>query len=368
MIHEKTYTKEWIEKKSNDHKRGKKKADPTLIEKVTKALHLLEELSKTDLQFIFKGGTSLLLLLDQMHRFSIDIDIMIEKQKHEVQMDDILAEVVSRSSVFVRFEKTVRSENHDVPKAHYKFFYRSVLFDDENYILLDVLYEKSHYADVIKKSINCSFMEYTEPSVEVNMPSIDSILGDKLTAYAPNTTGIPYGKNKEMEIIKQLFDVGNLFNEMKDIKTVSNTFKQMVEQELVYRKRENDLTYVDVLDDIFETSRILSERGRYEKDLYDQLQVGVNRIKDYIFSSNYIVERAVNSASKAAYLSLLIKHNMTDVERFDPKINLKNYVIDHPDFKKFKTIMKFDPEAYFYWYKSIELKISDTNPRAFSGR
>jgi len=37
MIHETTYTKEWIVKKSNDHKRGRKKADPTLIEKVTNA-------------------------------------------------------------------------------------------------------------------------------------------------------------------------------------------------------------------------------------------------------------------------------------------------------------------------------------------
>ena len=63
MIHETTYTKEWIVKNSTNYKRGKKKADPTLIEKVTKAFHLLEELAKTDLEFIFKGGTSLLCLL-----------------------------------------------------------------------------------------------------------------------------------------------------------------------------------------------------------------------------------------------------------------------------------------------------------------
>jgi hypothetical protein len=35
---------------------------------------------------------------------------------------------------------------------------------------------------------------------------------EKLTAFAPNTTGIPYEKNghsKSMEIIKQLYDIGN---------------------------------------------------------------------------------------------------------------------------------------------------------------
>lgn len=97
------------------------------------------------------------------------------------------------------------------------------------------------------------------------------------------------------------------------------------------------------------------DRGRIEKKVYDQLQLGVNRIKDYIFTRNYIVESAINSASKAAYLSLLIKHEIADVERFDPKIDLRGFVIEHPDFKKFKTIMKFDPEAYFYWHKSIEI-------------
>ena len=355
MIHETTYTKEWIVKKSTDYKRGKKKADPTLIEKVTKAFHLIEELAKTDLEFIFKGGTSLLLLLNQMHRFSIDIDIIIEKQKHEVDMDDILSEIVGKTGIFTHFEENVRSGNNEVPKAHYKVFYTSSLNEDENYILLDILYEKSHYEDVIEKTINCSFIEYSEPSVQVHVPSVDCILGDKLTAYAPNTTGIPYGKSKELEIIKQLFDVGNLFDEMSDVNTVSQTFKQMAQQELIYRERDEESSYRDVLEDIFETSRILSERGRIEKDIYDQLQLGVNRIKDYIFSRNYIVESAINSASKAAYLSLLIKHEMTDVEKFDPKVDLRELVIEHPDFKKFKTIMKFDPEAYFYWYKSIEI-------------
>lgn len=147
MIHETTYTKEWIAKKSNDHKRGKKKADPTLIEKVTKALHLLEELAKTDLEFIFKGGTSLLLLLNEMHRFSIDIDIIIEKQKNEIDIEKILMEVVEGSGVFAHFEENVRHGNHEVPKAHYKIFYESLLDGKVSYILLDILFEKSHYID-----------------------------------------------------------------------------------------------------------------------------------------------------------------------------------------------------------------------------
>ena len=355
MIKETTFTKEWILKKSSQYVRGKKKADPTLIEKVTKALHLLEELARTDLKFIFKGGTSLLLLLNNMHRFSIDIDIIVEEKKQNVDIEEVLSNVIKTSEIFTRFEEDLRKAKNEVPKSHYKIFYTTALDDEESYILLDVLFEKSHYVKVIERNINCNLIEYSDPAVRVMMPSVDCILGDKLTAYAPNTIGIAYGKNKELEIIKQLFDVGNLFDEMEDIDAVRNTFKQMAKQELEYREKDGELTYVDVLNDVFETSKVLSERGRIDKVTYDHLQTGVNRIKDYIFSKNYILESAVNSASKAAYLSLLLKNELTVFEKFDPKINLREYVIEHPDFKKFKSILKFDPEAYFYWYKSIEL-------------
>lgn len=355
MIHKNTFTIEWIQKKSADYKQGRRNADPTLIEKVTKALHLVEGLAETGLKFIFKGGTSLLLLLNEMHRFSIDIDIIIEEEKDKVDMERNISLVIEQSEIFTHFEEDIRSGNQEIPKVHYKIFYISLLDDTESYILLDILFEKSHYVDVIEKNIDCKFIKYREPKRYVNMPSVDSILGDKLTAYAPNTTGIPYGKDKELEIIKQLFDVANLFDIMENIETVSETFKRMAQQELIYRGKDKKFTYEDVLDDIFETSRIISERGRVEKDIFEYLQTGVNRIKNYIFSKNYIMESAVNSASKAAYLSLLIKYELKDVERYDKEIDLQKWIITDTDFKKFKSIMKFDPEAYFYWYKSIEI-------------
>ncbi|MBC3795991.1 hypothetical protein [Acetobacterium tundrae] len=122
----------------------------------------------------------------------------------------------------------------------------------------------------------------------------------------------------------------------------------------MYREME-DYTYFDVLDDIFLTSKIIGERGRIEKETFDLLQTGIKRIKNYIFSINYIADRAVNSASKAAYLSLLIKYGISDIERFDKTIDLRTLEIKNPEYKKFKTIMRFDPEAYFYWYKSFEI-------------
>lgn len=122
MIEETTFTKDQIHQISNEYKKSKKRADPALIEKATKALHLLESLTLTDLRFVFKGGTALLLLLDEMHRFSIDIDIIIEKNKDEENMDAVLEQVIANSRVFQRHQEHARTTNQEIPKGPIKFF------------------------------------------------------------------------------------------------------------------------------------------------------------------------------------------------------------------------------------------------------
>ena len=53
MIKANSFIKEWI-----DHLRSKKKKiDPSLCEKMIRALGLLEQLVVNELDFIFKGGT-----------------------------------------------------------------------------------------------------------------------------------------------------------------------------------------------------------------------------------------------------------------------------------------------------------------------
>ncbi|QZY55139.1 nucleotidyl transferase AbiEii/AbiGii toxin family protein [Crassaminicella profunda] len=354
MISNKTFTKEWINDRSNYFKRGRKQADPQLIEKVINALYLLENLTKTKLEFIFKGGTSLLLLLNVIHRFSIDIDIIIE-DKNNIDLGNLCNTIVENNPVFYRYEEMKRNTSKNIPKAHYKFFYKSVLDEKEKYILLDILYEKNPYTELVEKEIDCEFLMTEREPARVTMPSIDCILGDKMTAFAPNTTGIPYGVKKELEIIKQLFDVSNLFDEVNNLQVVKDTFIKIANQELEYRGL-TDMSFDNVLDDIIETSIIVAFRGGIKKDKYRQLEEGVKRIKGYIFTKNYIIEEAVLSAAKTAYLSLLIKNSVLGMEYFDSKIDVKSLNIDQPIFRRsFKAIKKFSPEGYYYWYKALEL-------------
>jgi hypothetical protein len=64
---------------------------------------------------------------------------------------------------------------------------------------------------LIEKTLDTEWLKQNTPPVTLTVPDINSIAGDKLTAFAPNTTGILYGSGKEKEIVKQLFDVGCLF-------------------------------------------------------------------------------------------------------------------------------------------------------------
>ena len=77
---------DWITKVSS----AKRKADKILVEKVIRALMLLEGLVKQNLDFVFKGGTALMLILDSPKRLSIDIDIIIEKEPKNLDEPTII--------------------------------------------------------------------------------------------------------------------------------------------------------------------------------------------------------------------------------------------------------------------------------------
>ena len=88
MIDRKEISLTWINKVAKDHGN----ADKILVEKVIRALLLVEGLVKQKLPFVFKGGTSLMLLMNSTKRLSIDIDIVLPKVPGNLEM--ILEEVV----------------------------------------------------------------------------------------------------------------------------------------------------------------------------------------------------------------------------------------------------------------------------------
>lgn len=79
-----------------------------------------------------------------------------------------------------------------------------------------MVFAESPYALLTEKEICNELLLVEGPEVYVTVPTADCILGDKLTAFASHTTGVTFGK--ELEIIKQLYDVANLIDVMTDQK------------------------------------------------------------------------------------------------------------------------------------------------------
>ena len=350
MIHEDSLKEKWIIDIAKQHK-----SDPILVEKVVRALSLLEHLQNSKLEFIFKGGTALMLLFKEPKRFSIDIDIIVSKKPDN--MEEVL-DTVLESSDFVDYNIDERQSKSNIEKEHYKFYYTPVTNAraEQEYILLDVLYEESHYGEYTNGiEIKSPFIKSEGENVKVTVPIPEAILGDKLTAFAPNTTGVPYGREKEVEIIKQLFDVGHLFDMVKDITIVSEVFTQFAQTELAYRELK-ELNKDDVLNDIFQTALLMGTRGKSGLGDYNELQKGVQNIKNYIFSENFHIERAMIPASKAAYIAIMLQKERIEIAHFTNPMEVKDWMLEQPFETRLNKLKKSNPEAFFYWYKISELK------------
>jgi len=350
MISEKSLTIEWLETVSNRNN----KADKILIEKVIRALLLLEGLVESKISFVFKGGTALMLMVGSTRRLSIDIDIILPEK---LELNSIFEKIVE-TKWFTRYSEQERTTKSKVPKSHYKFFYAPVYrtSDTEQYVLLDILFDKAHYENLISIKVDSTFVQKEGTPADVIVPSYDDILGDKLTAFAPNTTGILYqksGNSQTMEIIKQLYDIGYLFDNVKDLSVVSKTFNEYVEVECGYRGI--GAKPKDVIDDIFQTSLLVGTRGLNGEGDFKALLSGITQIKQFIFSEPYHIEKAIIHSAKAAYLSIAIEKKITVLEKYKEPQQIKDWNIEQPFYTRLNKLRKTNPEAFFYWYKIYEL-------------
>jgi|SRR5208337_4523762 hypothetical protein len=346
MISKDTLQPEWINKVSAENL----KADRILIEKVIRALLLLEGLAQTGLPFIFKGGSSVMLLQQNARRFSIDVDIVVQDK---ADFDTLFTKFIE-GKYFTRFEVQKRKTDSEINKLHYKFFYNPAYQKNisEDNILLDILIEKSPYKIIIPTDINLPFVQQAGAPLQVNIPGKEDILGDKLTAFAPNTTGIPYekgGVSMAMEIIKQLYDIGNLFEDISDIKTVAETFIKIAQTEMKYRKLQGDV--IIVLDDILTTTLCLVTRGKSGNGDFAVLQKGISQLRSYIFSEGYYIEKAIVHAARAAYLAKLIETGAGKLIRFENAQQIVDWQIEAPQDTRLNKLKKSNPEAFFYWYQ-----------------
>lgn len=350
MIDQKTFSIGWL----NEVSAKNRNADKTLIEKVCRAFALLEGLTESGIAFVFKGGTAVMLLSGSTKRLSIDIDIVLPARI--ALLPKVEKAVLNKG--FVKTEEQSRKAKSEIDKAHFKFYYEPVHKTalDLDYVLLDVLYETPKYRHLKKLKIASPFILNTADALEVNVPGYEDILGDKLTAFAPKTTGVPYtkgGNSTAMEICKQLYDIGTLFDKAEDMETVRSTFHEFAFTEAKYRGLH--FSADDILEDVYQTALCISTRGQDGNGDFAALLEGINRVRAYIFSEPYHIERAITDAAKAAYLSKLLRSDKIHIEKYVQPAQIREINIEQPFNTKLNKLKKTNPEAFFYWFQACAL-------------
>lgn len=313
-----------------------------MIEKVIYALAFLEQLKVNGLDFIFKGGTALLLATEEPKRFSIDIDIITEQTQGEIEA---VIEKISKVEIFTHWESdNDRKHTPDAPVSHYKMFYTSNVDGNIEPILLDILHTANPYPEVREIPVAHNWIQTSGQVVTVQMPTFDAILGDKLTAFAPKTTGILYSKERPVEIIKQLFDIAFLVDNISNLEIVKKSYNTVVEEEIKYRKLKVET--IDVLKDTQEACLVLASRDTKSAE-FQNLQLGISNFTNFTIIS-FNLEEAISASAKAAYLAEILKNKgIISLEKFNNPLQIKDWLIEEEQFNKLNKLKKSNPEAFF---------------------
>ena len=346
MINNETHTSNWI---INLKRKLGKHSDAKLIEKVIWALTLLEQLQINGLKFTFKGGTALVLATEKPKRFSIDIDIITEHSEKEITA--VLQKIVDEK-IFLSWEDdNNRKHTPDAPIGHFKAYYKSVIDSNIEPILLDLLYTPNPYPETKEVPIKHPWLITSGDEVTITMPTFDAILGDKLTAFAPKTTGILYSKNRPVEIIKQLYDIAFLFDNITNLEIVRSSYNKVVKEEIGFRKL--DITANEVLEDTWNTCYTLAERDTKSED-FNHLQLGIRNFTNFTID-RFSIDEAITASAKVAYLTKLIQsENEIKIESFKNPLEIKDWMIEDQEYNKLNKLKKSNPEAFYYWYKTFK--------------
>ena len=323
-------------------------ADPSILERTVFAFGLLEAIRTVGMPFTFKGGTSLLLMLENPRRLSTDIDIIVDRGTEVDEYIDRAGKIFP----FVSVEENKRKGVNDIEKRHFRFHFVSPRTGTEINILLDIVFEDNPYPNVYEKPIRSSLLMSEGEDLTVFVPDKNSILGDKLTAFAPHTTGVPFGVDKELEIIKQMFDCWTLIREMDDYRTVLNVYDRVSRIEIGYRGL--DIEPAECLKDTIDSCICIMGRGGIRQDEYKHFSTGIGSIQGHIFSGRINGENAGAYASEVMYLAACILTGQA-YERVSDLDEYRDVQLKMQGIRKISSMRNADPMAYAYMVKSFRL-------------
>ncbi|MCC8152516.1 MAG: hypothetical protein LIO96_14030, partial [Lachnospiraceae bacterium] len=181
------------------------------------------------------------------------------------------------------------------------------------------------------------------------IPSVECVLVDKLTAFAPHTTGVRLNDNKDMEITKQFYDVLTLIDVANDYDKVRDTYFKLVQDEIAYRGIE--ITGTDALMDTYMTAACIASRGKISGEDYASYLRGIRDVRNHIFYENFSTEVASKRAPIIMYLVACLIKGIPFKKEIDAKDFFDRNFIDS-NMKVVREQRKINPVGYAYAVKA----------------
>jgi len=357
MLTDRCFQQDWIVRQS----KALGARDSQLVETCIYALELVGRMVEAVLDFVFKGGTSLLLHIQPMRRLSIDVDIATPVAMRELER--VLKQVCQ--TPFGEYVYQDWRDRENPPTRHFQIPYNSPTKGQDWPLQLDVLLGDVTYPKTVFKPIAMDFIE-VEHEIKVKVPTIDCLLGDKLTAFAPETIGvlydppprIPGGRKPEpkpIRVLKQLFDVGELFMLADDLQVVADAYERLFTVQ--NRARGGGFTREQALDDSLDTSYWISQLDLNKEEKNSKtifLRSGIKAMDSHVLGQKFSVPTARIPAARVALLAALIKNRQFDVIlpniRTVPSPQEIAGLTLNRRFERLSKLRKTSLEAFYYWH------------------
>ena len=209
------------------------------LEKAIFSLEYLGQLRKEGLDFIFKGGSAIQVILrDKWTRLSVDADICSNVSEKE------LLEVMG--NIYQKFEKGAfsfkvrdREIAGSIPFYLYIFEAPSIVVAGQTRsCLLDVMGIKPNYATT-QLTLKTQFFD---SDVIVTTPTVGALLGDKLSTIGPNTVGRRLVDSRNgVEYAKHFYDIKNLQEGGFSFRDCSAAFREAIKLQCKIRSKDFSL-------------------------------------------------------------------------------------------------------------------------------
>ncbi|HMB00115.1 MAG TPA: nucleotidyl transferase AbiEii/AbiGii toxin family protein [Spirochaetota bacterium] len=325
-------------------------ASPVLTEQAVHCLQLVAELNAAGLPFRFKGGNSLLILLAEPRRFSIDVDIATGVSKAE--MKAAVDAVIAKSDIFLKYEIREHKTKPWLPMISFYIYYTSHFTrKGENCIMLDAVLKKSPYPGQ-RMAVACGELYNSDRTTEV--PAVAGLLADKLLTLGPMTLGIPLGKNKEGQRLKHVNDVSLLLTQKPDLDSIRTSIRACLEQENELQRKPRSLT--EVYQDTLHTCALTLDNINFpdiknETTVLDELARGVDPFAAHLFSHDYSWSKLQLDLARTAFCFTAVVYSGIHPPAFiqqlelpkDPLAALKS------NNSRIRQLAAINPEAAYYW-------------------